>query len=69
MPREFVVGFSLKKLLIQVPAGIVAVWIASKIFDFDFGTIGSIAQEYRGHHRAGRGSGLLDSHSLLQHHG
>jgi hypothetical protein len=39
----FVVGFSLKKLLIQVPAGIIAVWIASRLIDFDFGTIGSIA--------------------------
>ena len=42
---QFVVGFSLKKLLIQVPAGIVAVWIASKVFEFDFGTIGTIAQK------------------------
>jgi hypothetical protein len=42
---QFIVGFSLKKLLIQVPAGIVAVWIASRIFDFDFGTIGTIAQK------------------------
>jgi hypothetical protein len=42
---QFFVGFSLKKLLIQVPAGIVAVWIASRIFDFDFGTIGRIAQK------------------------
>jgi hypothetical protein len=41
---QFFVGFSLKKLLIQVPAGIVAVWIASRIFDFDFGTLGTIAQ-------------------------
>jgi hypothetical protein len=42
---QFVIGFSLKKLLIQDPAGIVAVWIASKIFEFDFGTIGRIAQK------------------------
>jgi hypothetical protein len=42
---EFMVGFSLKKLLIQVPAGIIAVWIASKFIDFDFGTIGGIAQK------------------------
>ena len=42
---QFMVGFSLKKLLIQVPAGIVAVWIASKIIEFDFGTIGRIAQK------------------------
>jgi hypothetical protein len=40
---QFMVGFSLKKLLIQVPAGIVAVWLASRFIDFDFGTIGSIA--------------------------
>jgi hypothetical protein len=40
---QFMVGFSLKKLLIQVPAGIVAVWIASRFIDFDFGTIGGIA--------------------------
>jgi hypothetical protein len=40
---EFMVGFSLKKLLIQVPAGIVAVWLASRFIDFDFGTIGGIA--------------------------
>jgi hypothetical protein len=40
---EFMVGFSLKKLLIQVPSGIIAVWIASKFIDFDFGTIGGIA--------------------------
>jgi hypothetical protein len=33
----------LKKLLIQVPAGIVAVWLASRFVDFDFGTIGGIA--------------------------
>jgi hypothetical protein len=40
---QFVVEFSLKKLLIQVPAGIIAVWIASRLIDFDFGTIGGIA--------------------------
>jgi hypothetical protein len=45
---QFVVGFSLKKLLIQVPAGIVAVFIASKIFEFDFGTIGTIAKNIAG---------------------
>jgi hypothetical protein len=42
---QFFIGFSLKKLLIQVPAGIVAVWIASRIFEFDFGTVGRIAQK------------------------
>ena len=41
----FMVSFSLKKLLIQIPAGIVAIWIASKFFEFDFGTIGRIAQK------------------------
>jgi hypothetical protein len=40
---QFMVDFSLKKLLIQVPAGIIAVWIASRFIDFDFGTIGNIA--------------------------
>jgi hypothetical protein len=40
---QFMVDFSLKKLLIQVPAGIIAVWIASRFIDFDFGTIGGIA--------------------------
>jgi hypothetical protein len=40
---QFMVEFSLKKLLIQVPAGIIAVWIASRLIDFDFGTIGGIA--------------------------
>ena len=40
---QFMIEFSLKKLLIQVPAGIVAVWIASRFIDFDFGTIGVIA--------------------------
>jgi hypothetical protein len=40
---QYMVEFSLKKLLIQVPAGIVAVWIASRLIDFDFGTIGVIA--------------------------
>jgi hypothetical protein len=45
---QFMVGFSLKKLLIQVPAGIIAVWIASRFIDFDFGTIGSIALNIAG---------------------
>jgi hypothetical protein len=40
---QFMVEFSLKKLLIQVPAGIIAAWIASRFIDFDFGTIGGIA--------------------------
>ncbi len=42
---QFMVGFSLKKLLIQIPAGIAAVWIASRFIEFDFGTIGKIAQK------------------------
>jgi hypothetical protein len=37
------IAFSLTKLVIQVPAGIVAVWIASRFIDFDFGTVGRIA--------------------------
>jgi hypothetical protein len=45
---QFMVAFSLKKLLIQVPAGIIAVWIASRLIDFDFGTIGNIALEIAG---------------------
>jgi hypothetical protein len=45
---QFLVDFTLKKLLIQVPAGIVAVFIASKIFEFDFGTIGTIAKNIAG---------------------
>src|SRR5271166_6311899 len=45
---KFVVGFSLKKLLLQVPAGIIAVFIASKFIDFDFGTIGAIAMSIAG---------------------
>jgi hypothetical protein len=40
---QFMVEFSLKKLVIQVPAGIIAVWIASRFIDFDFGTISNIA--------------------------
>src|SRR5271157_426310 len=43
---QFMVGFSLKKLLIQVPAGIVAVWLASRLIDLDFGTIGGIALKF-----------------------
>ena len=45
---QFMVEFSLKKLLIQAPAGIIAVWIASRFIDFDFGTIGSIALKIAG---------------------
>jgi hypothetical protein len=45
---QFMVTFSLKKLLIQVPAGIIAVWIASRLIDFDFGTIRDIALEIAG---------------------
>ena len=42
---QFMFGFTLKKLLIQIPAGIVAIWIASRFIEFDFGTIGRIAQK------------------------
>ena len=45
---EFAVKGSLWKLLIQVPAGIVAVWIAARLIDFDFGTIGVIALRIAG---------------------
>jgi hypothetical protein len=45
---EFAVKGSLWKLLIQVPAGIVAVWIAARLIDFDFGTIGVIALKIAG---------------------
>ncbi|WP_435017875.1 hypothetical protein TA3x_005496 [Tundrisphaera sp. TA3] len=34
---------SLRKLLIQAPAGIVAAWIASRFLDVDFGTLGGFA--------------------------
>ena len=44
----FAVGFSLKKLLIQIPAGIVAVWIASRFMDIEFGTVGNIAMQIAG---------------------
>ena len=42
---QFMVEFSLKKLLLQVPAGILAVWIASLFIEFDFGTVGGIAMK------------------------
>jgi hypothetical protein len=45
---KFVVVESLKKLAIQVPAGIIAVWIAARIIDSDFGTIGTIALKIAG---------------------
>jgi hypothetical protein len=45
---QYIVGFSLKKLLIQVPAGVIAVWIASRLLEADFGTIGSIALDIAG---------------------
>jgi hypothetical protein len=40
---EFAVVHSLEKLAIQVPAGIIAVLIASRLIDFDFGTVGTVA--------------------------
>lgn len=45
---EFAVKDSLAKLMIQVPAGVVATFIASKLFEFDFGTIGTIALKIAG---------------------
>ena len=45
---EFAIKDSLAKLLIQVPAGIVATLIASRLIDFDFGTVGTIALKIAG---------------------
>ena len=45
---KFAVIESIKKLAIQVPAGIIAVWIASRLIDFDFGTIGVVALKIAG---------------------
>ena len=45
---EFAIKDSLVKLLIQVPAGIVATFIASRLFEFDFGTLGTIALKIAG---------------------
>jgi uncharacterized membrane protein YeaQ/YmgE (transglycosylase-associated protein family) len=45
---KFAVIESLKKLAIQVPVGVIAVWIASRIFDSDFGTIGTIVLKIAG---------------------
>jgi len=39
---------SLKKLAIQVPVGIVAVWIASRFIDSDFGTLRTIVLKIAG---------------------
>jgi hypothetical protein len=66
---QFVVGFSLKKLLIQVPAGIVAVWIASKIFEFDFGAIGTIAKNIAGITVLAEGVACWIPIPFFQHHG
>jgi hypothetical protein len=45
---EFAIKGSLAKLLIQVPAGVVAALIASRLFEFDFGTIGTVALKIAG---------------------
>jgi hypothetical protein len=45
---EFAIKDSLTKLLVQVPAGIVATIIASKLFEFDFGTFGTVAFKIAG---------------------
>jgi hypothetical protein len=45
--KRAVIG-SLKSLAIQVPAGIVAVWLASRLIDFDFGTISVVALKIAG---------------------
>ena len=39
---------SLQKLLIQVPAGIVAVFVASRLIDLDFGTLGVVILKLAG---------------------
>jgi hypothetical protein len=39
---QYAIGFSLKKLLIQVPAGIVAILVASRLIENDWGTIKDI---------------------------
>jgi hypothetical protein len=45
---KIAVIMTLKKLAIQVPAGIIAVWIASRIIDSDFGTLGTIVLKIAG---------------------
>jgi hypothetical protein len=39
---------SIEKLAIQVPAGIIAVLIAARLIDFDFGTLGTVALKIAG---------------------
>jgi len=45
---EYAIKDSLAKLMVEVPAGIIATFIASRLFDFDFGTIGTIALKIAG---------------------
>ena len=45
---EFAVKGSLQKLMIQIPAGLIAVFLASRIIDFDFGTLGVVALKIAG---------------------
>jgi hypothetical protein len=45
---KIAVIMSLKKLAIQVPVGVIAVWIASRFIDSDFGTIGTILLKIAG---------------------
>jgi hypothetical protein len=45
---EFAVKGSLQKLMIQVPAGLIAVFVASRLIDFDFGTLGVVALKIAG---------------------
>ncbi|ODT98285.1 MAG: hypothetical protein ABS79_06170 [Planctomycetes bacterium SCN 63-9] len=45
---EDAVKDSLVKLMVQVPAGVVATFIASRLFEVDFGTIGTIALKIAG---------------------
>jgi hypothetical protein len=45
---EFAVKGSLQKLMIQIPAGLIAVFVASRIIDCDFGTLGVVALKIAG---------------------
>lgn len=45
---KYAVQGSLQKLLIQVPAGIVAILVASRLIDLDFGTLGVVILKLAG---------------------
>jgi hypothetical protein len=40
---QYAIGYSLQKLVIQIPAGIVAIFVASRLIENDFGPISGIA--------------------------